>query len=374
MLGSTKLWDMAEQSLTDALNKFGKPWKINPGDGAFYGPKIDIKLFDALGRTHQCGTVQLDFQLPIRFNLMYKTEEMVTKDENEDKTKKPKKEKKEKKKKGKKGEKEEENKEEKEEEKEENKEEENKEVKEEKKENALNEFGEPFGKEVYKADEWDDEEFNWEEKGLKPGYARPCIVHRAILGSVERCSAILIEHFAGKFPFWLSPRQLCICTINNKVEEYAEKWYLMLKYKGYQVYLDKSAATLQKKVRNAQIAQYNYIGVIGQEEVNGNTIKIRTREGEIIGDYTMNKLLEFFKSLEPKESKVELELMQKVLKDVKLEDLNNNEEKLKFNLYLNGDECSEDDKKLYQTLEKVDFDKEKFPNLFKWKKLMALQK
>ncbi len=148
----------------------------------------------------------------------------------------------------------------------------------------------------------------------------------------------------------------------------------MLKYKGYQVYLDKSAATLQKKVRNAQIAQYNYIGVIGQEEVNGNTIKIRTREGEIIGDYTMNKLLEFFKSLEPKESKVELELMQKVLKDVKLEDLNNNEEKLKFNLYLNGDECSEDDKKLYQTLEKVDFDKEKFPNLFKWKKLMALQK
>ena len=145
---------------------------LNPGDGAFYGPKIDIKLFDALGRTHQCGTVQLDFQLPIRFNLMYKTEEMVTKDENEDKTKKPKKEKKEKKKKGKKGEKEEENKEEKEEEKEENKEEENKEVKEEKKENALNEFGEPFGKEVYKADEWDDEEFNWEEKGLKPGYAR----------------------------------------------------------------------------------------------------------------------------------------------------------------------------------------------------------
>ena len=70
MLGSAKLWDMAEQSLTDALNKFGKPWKINPGDGAFYGPKIDIKLFDALGRTHQCGTVQLDFQLPIRLNLM----------------------------------------------------------------------------------------------------------------------------------------------------------------------------------------------------------------------------------------------------------------------------------------------------------------
>ena len=370
MLGSAKLWDMAEQSLTDALNKFGKPWKINPGDGAFYGPKIDIKLFDALGRTHQCGTVQLDFQLPIRFNLMYKTEEIVTKDENEEKAKKPKKEKKKKGKKDKEGEnKDEENKEE------ENKEEKKEEPKEEEKKGpVLNEYGEPLGKELYKADEWDDEEFNWEEKGLKPGYARPCIVHRAILGSVERCSAILIEHYGGKFPFWLSPRQICICTINNKVEEYAEKWYLMLKYKGYQVYLDKNAGTLQKKIRNAQLAQYNYIGVIGQEEVNANTIKIRSREGEIIGDYTMNKLLEFFKSLEPKQSQVELDLMQKVLKGTKMEDLDANEQKLKFNLYLNGDECTEDDKKLYQILEKEDFDKEKFPNLFKWKKLMALQK
>ena len=148
----------------------------------------------------------------------------------------------------------------------------------------------------------------------------------------------------------------------------------MLKYKGYQVYLDKSSATLQKKIRNAQLAQYNYIGVIGQEEVNGNTIKIRSREGEIIGDYTMNKLLEFFISLEPKPSKVETDLLQKVLKDTKMEDLDSNEQKLKFNLYLNGDECSEDDKKLYQVLEKENFDKEKFPNLFKWKKLMALQK
>ena len=131
MLGSAKLWDMAEQSLTDALNKFGKPWKINPGDGAFYGPKIDIKLFDALGRTHQCGTVQLDFQLPIRFNLMYKTEDNVSKDDNDEKGKKAKKEKKEKKEKKKKGKKED-NKEEQGENKDEEKKEEEK--KEEKKE------------------------------------------------------------------------------------------------------------------------------------------------------------------------------------------------------------------------------------------------
>ena len=72
-LGSEELWDTAEEALTNALNKFGKPWKINAGDGAFYGPKIDIQVYDALKRAHQCGTVQLDFQLPIRFNLQYKT-------------------------------------------------------------------------------------------------------------------------------------------------------------------------------------------------------------------------------------------------------------------------------------------------------------
>lgn len=71
-LGDDALWDQAEGALAEALNRFGKPWKENPGDGAFYGPKIDIKVFDALKRPHQCGTVQLDFQLPIRFNLHYK--------------------------------------------------------------------------------------------------------------------------------------------------------------------------------------------------------------------------------------------------------------------------------------------------------------
>ena len=340
MLGSAKLWDMAEKSLADALGKFGKPWKINPGDGAFYGPKIDIKLYDALGRSHQCGTVQLDFQLPIRFNLMYKTEEQIKK---EDKNKA------------------------KEQDKEET-------VKDDNATKEVNEYGEPLGKELYKADEWDDEDFNWEEKNVKPGYARPCIVHRAILGSVERCSAILIEHFEGKFPFWLSPRQICICTINNKVEEYAEKWYLILKYKGYQVYWDRSSATLQKKVRNAQIYQYNYIGVIGQEEVDSNSIDIRTREGERIGKYNINQLLSFFESLEPKKSKVELDLLEKVYKNNTNSDLDLHESKLKFSLYLNGDECSDEDKELYQRLRNEEIDKEKYPNLFKWKKLMETKK
>ena len=88
----------------------------------------------------------------------------------------------------------------------------------------------------------------------------------------------------------------------------------------------------------------------------------------------MNKLIEYFQSLEPKPSKVELDLLSKVAEGVKMEDLDANEALLKYNLYLHGDECSEDDKKLYQLLEKKDIDKDKFPNLFKWKKLMALQK
>lgn len=81
-LGDDSQWDQAEAALTEALNRFGKPWKENPGDGAFYGPKIDIKVFDALKRPHQCGTVQLDFQLPIRFDLKYKTEEHGHSSEN----------------------------------------------------------------------------------------------------------------------------------------------------------------------------------------------------------------------------------------------------------------------------------------------------
>ena len=81
-LGADELWDKAESALENALNKFGRPWKLNPGDGAFYGPKIDIKVFDAFKRAHQCGTVQLDFQNPIRFNLQYKTAAVVHAEDN----------------------------------------------------------------------------------------------------------------------------------------------------------------------------------------------------------------------------------------------------------------------------------------------------
>lgn len=111
-LGDLEVWNSAEKALEESLNKFGQPWKLNPGDGAFYGPKIDITVQDALRRSHQCATIQLDFQLPIRFNLNYTTE--------------------------------------------------------------------------------------------TDGRRHPVIIHRAILGSVERFIAIITENFAGRFPFWVS--------------------------------------------------------------------------------------------------------------------------------------------------------------------------
>jgi threonyl-tRNA synthetase len=133
-LGEQSLWDLAEAQLADALNEFvGEGnWRLNPGDGAFYGPKIDIKVFDALERIHQCATVQLDFQLPIRFDLEYKSG--VDGDES---------------------------------------------------------------------------------------FQRPVMVHRAMLGSVERMAAVLMEHFGGKWPFWLSPRQAIVVPIDPKYNDYA---------------------------------------------------------------------------------------------------------------------------------------------------------
>jgi len=203
-LGEAAQWEVAEGALKDALNKFGKPWKLNPGDGAFYGPKIDIHITDCLKRSHQCATIQLDFQLPIRFDLEYQSE-----DANE----------------------------------------------------------------------------------LKK---RPVIIHRAILGSVERMMAILIEHTGGKWPFWLSPRQVTIVTVNKSFNDHAEKVQKTLVDAGYFVDVDGSDKTISKKVREAQVAQYNYILVVGQEEVDKNTVNVRTRDNVVRGSVTIDELLAEF--------------------------------------------------------------------------------
>jgi threonyl-tRNA synthetase len=371
-LGDIELWDQAEKSLASALDKFGKPWKINPGDGAFYGPKIDIKLYDAIKRQHQCGTIQLDFQLPIRFNLSYRTGEVVAHEESKEKKDEVKDKKKGKKKEG-------------------DVKPEDVKVESVKEETQINvDSGkELLKKEVYQKDEWDEEEFVWEEQPLKPGYKRPVIVHRAILGSCERLLAILVEHYAGKWPFWLSPRQVTICTVSDKFTEYAEKIYNRLKYEGYQVCLDKGGATLPKKVRNAQIEQYNYIIVVGEEEMNTNSVDVRSRDGDRLGKFTVPKLIDFFRSLEPAKSKLELSMYEQIYKEESSihkepstastechsccgdTDLKDMEEKLKYNLFLSGDEIGEQDKKCYESLKGQTILKEHYPNIYKWVKLVS---
>jgi len=199
-LGEQALWDTAETALANAMNTFaGKGgWRENPGDGAFYGPKIDIKVQDAMERSHQCATIQLDFQLPIRFDMSYSTAE-------------------------------------------------------------------------------------------KGQMARPVMVHRAMLGSVERMFAVLCEHYGGRWPFWISPRQVMVIPVHADWFAYCEKVRVMMHAEGFYCDVDLSKATFQKKVRNAQVAQYNFQLVVGAEEVKNNSVNIRTRENKVEGEMKLDE-------------------------------------------------------------------------------------
>eukprot|EP00286_Rhodomonas_abbreviata_P023657 CAMPEP_0181315692 /NCGR_PEP_ID=MMETSP1101-20121128/15509_1 /TAXON_ID=46948 /ORGANISM="Rhodomonas abbreviata, Strain Caron Lab Isolate" /LENGTH=691 /DNA_ID=CAMNT_0023422913 /DNA_START=22 /DNA_END=2097 /DNA_ORIENTATION=+ len=207
-IGEISMWDEAERQLASALNNNGREWKENPEDGAFYGPKIDINVLDALGRKHQCATIQLDFQLPIRFGLKY----------------------------------------------------------------------------VSSAGSGEGEERE----------ERPIIIHRAILGSVERFSAILIEHLAGKWPFWLSPRQIAIVPVSQDHQAYALEVQAVLRKDGYFVDVDTSSKTLNKKIRENQLSQYNYILVVGKEETEHKTVNVRTRDNQVHGSKSIPQILEEF--------------------------------------------------------------------------------
>ncbi|NXW76532.1 SYTC2 ligase, partial [Hirundo rustica] len=204
-LGDSEIWDHAEKQLQNSLNNFGQQWNLNPGDGAFYGPKIDIKIKDAIGRYHQCATIQLDFQLPIRFNLTY-----VGKDGDDKK--------------------------------------------------------------------------------------RPVIIHRAILGSVERMIAILAENYGGKWPFWLSPRQVMVVPVGPTSEQYAQQVCNQFFEAGFMsdVDLDQSC-TLNKKIRNAQLAQYNFILVVGEKEKANNAVNVRTRDNKVHGEISVSSAIEKLK-------------------------------------------------------------------------------
>uniref|UniRef100_A0A674KCV5 threonine--tRNA ligase n=1 Tax=Terrapene triunguis TaxID=2587831 RepID=A0A674KCV5_9SAUR len=206
-LGEVEIWDHAEKQLQNSLNDFGEPWKLNPGDGAFYGPKIDIKIKDAIGRYHQCATIQLDFQLPIRFNLTY-----VGKDSDDKK--------------------------------------------------------------------------------------RPVIIHRAILGSVERMIAILAENYGGKWPFWLSPRQVMVVPVGPTCEKYAQQVCHEFFEAGFMADVDLDhSCTLNKKIRNAQLAQYNFILVVGEKEKANNAVNVRTRDNKVHGEILITSAIEKLKKL-----------------------------------------------------------------------------
>lgn len=194
-LGELKTWDYAEEQLKKAMTDFmGDDWVIDEGDGAFYGPKIDITIADALKREFQCATIQLDYQAPINFKLEYMS----------------------------------------------------------------NESGQAV-MEIPKEGEAQTENKN----ELPPGRARPVVIHRAIIGSFERFLGILTEHFGGKWPFWISPRQILIVPVMPAVNDYAEELQQILRGDKLNVDIDISGNTMQKKIRTGQLAQYNFIFVVG---------------------------------------------------------------------------------------------------------------
>lgn len=201
-LGEIADWDRNEETLKLALEEAGLDFRINEGDGAFYGPKIDFHLRDAIGRTWQCGTIQLDSQLPERFDLTYV---------------------------GKDGEK-----------------------------------------------------------------HRPIMIHRVVYGSIERFMGILIEHFAGKFPVWLSPVQVKILPISDKFMDYAKHIEKVLFDSEVRVELDDRSEKIGYKIREAQMEKVPYMLIIGEKEVETNEISIRLRD---TGETISMKLEDFVKKV-----------------------------------------------------------------------------
>ncbi len=199
-MGSDEDWESATNGLITALNKLGVPYTINEGDGAFYGPKIDFHLEDCLGRTWQCGTIQLDFQMPINFGLEY-----------------------------------------------------------------VDENGE---KQV------------------------PIMVHRVCFGSIERFIGIITEHFAGKFPVWLAPKQAKVLLVSDKYAEYGKKVYQTLKDAGVRVELDDRNEKIGYMIREAQaVERVPYMIIIGQKEVEDNIVSVRNRDTLQTETYTLDEFV-----------------------------------------------------------------------------------
>ena len=204
-MGSDEDWETATNGLKEALDDLGMAYVINEGDGAFYGPKIDFHLEDSIGRTWQCGTIQLDFQLPQRFEAEY-----------------------------------------------------------------IGADGQPH---------------------------RPIMIHRVCFGSIERFIGILIEHYAGKFPFWLAPVQVKILPISEKYTAYAEDVEAFLNGKGCRVEVDERSEKIGYKIREARNERVPYILVVGEKEENDRTVSVRRRddgENQDLGAMSLDALLALF--------------------------------------------------------------------------------
>ncbi len=191
-MGDTALWDQAEAALTQALDDAGMKYVVKHGEGAFYGPKVDFDVKDAIGRDWQCATIQLDFQMPLRFDLKYMAQDNTLK--------------------------------------------------------------------------------------------TPVMIHRAILGSLERFLGVITEHFAGKFPLWLSPAQVRIIPVAGSFVDYARSVWATYHAAGIRVEVDESPETLNKRIRKAELDKINYILVVGGKEQENRTVNIRTRDNKVEGE------------------------------------------------------------------------------------------
>ncbi len=190
-MGDEKDWKFAEDTLQAAITEMGKDFVINAGDGAFYGPKLDFHLADSLGRTWQCGTIQLDFQMPERFDLEY-----------------------------------------------------------------VGEDGEKH---------------------------RPVMIHRALLGSIERFIGVITEHFAGAFPAWLSPVQVKLLPVTDRAMDYAKNVAAQLDSQGFRVEVDGRNEKIGKKIREATLEKIPFMLVVGDRDMEAGTVSVRTRTGEDLG-------------------------------------------------------------------------------------------
>ena len=195
-IGDEKTWDFATETLKKAITDMGKEFVINEGDGAFYGPKLDFHLADSLGRTWQCGTIQLDMQMPERFELEY--------------------------------------------------------------------------------------------TGADGEKHRPVMIHRVVLGSIERFIGVITEHFGGAFPAWLTPVQVKVLPVTDRAAEYADGVAKALDDAGFRVEVDHRSEKLGYKIREAQTMKIPYMVVVGDKDMENNTVSIRHRTGEDLGAMSLD--------------------------------------------------------------------------------------